>query len=101
MGDRVIFHNVLVDLLGSYNVYFQPPAGFQMTYPCIVYSRDPFETEHANNKPYSIKTKYSVTAIVSDPDSDIPITLARLETAKAVTNFKKDQLNHYVYTIFA
>ncbi len=39
----------LVSLLGSDNVYFQPPPTVKMQYPCIVYKRDYLNTEFADN----------------------------------------------------
>jgi hypothetical protein len=35
------------------NVYFQPPTGIEMQYPCIMYSRSDSVVVHADNRPYS------------------------------------------------
>lgn len=101
MGSRIDFHNVLVSILGASTVYFQPPSNYRMSYPCIVYSKEPFDINHANNEAYSVFTKYKVTLIDSDPDTTIPEALARLERSRPSMNFVSDQLNHYVFIIFA
>lgn len=82
------------------NVYFQPPDNIQMTYPCIVYRRDNAHTNFADDKPYNVKRRYSVTVIDRDPDSDI---IDKVE-AMPLTIFNRfyvaDGLNHDVYNVF-
>ena len=41
--DRLILHDELITLLGSSNVYFQPPTSIKMNYPCIIYKLDDVE----------------------------------------------------------
>ena len=64
MASRLDLQTILESLLGSQNVYFQPPSDLQMTYPCIVYKRDNASTEFAGNKPYRYEKRYQVTFIV-------------------------------------
>ena len=40
MARRLELQNLLANLLGTNNVYFQPPPTVQMEYPAIVYHRD-------------------------------------------------------------
>jgi len=47
MAPRLELQEVLESLLGSRNVYFQPPLNLKMNYPCIIYKRDDAETEFA------------------------------------------------------
>lgn len=100
MAPRLELHDILVGLLGSGNVYFQPPSTVQMEYPCIVYGRDDAETEFADNQPYGVKVRYKVTVIDRNPDSGIPMKVAHLPTSTFVTWFTTDQLNHDVYQLF-
>ena len=37
---REELHELLVSVLGSRNVYFQPPESIRMQYPAIVYARN-------------------------------------------------------------
>jgi len=100
MGNRLALHNILVSVLGSINVYFQPPPTFEMSYPCIVYSRNDIETTYADNNPYNHKKQYSVTVIDEDPDSPTPDKVAELPLCSFNRAFKADNLNHDVFTLF-
>ena len=101
MAPRLDFQDVLVTILGSPNVYFQPPPDIQMEYPCIVYERDDQETAYADNKTYMYMKKYQVTVIDPNPDSPIPDTL---ETSLPYCRFSRffiaDKLNHDVFDIY-
>lgn len=99
MGSRVALHNILVSILGTTNVYFQPPASFQMSYPCIVYNFSKLKTKFASNKPYNHKKQYSITVIDQNPDTLIPDKVAELPECLFDRTFQTDQLNHYVFTI--
>lgn len=100
MAERLQLQELLVAILGTSNVYFQPPPNTQMVYPCIVYRRDNVETEHADNKPYTHKTRYIVTVIDPSPDSAIPAMVGMLPTATFDRFYTADKLNHDVYKLF-
>lgn len=100
MAPRLQLQAQLVTILGSSNVYFQPPSNLRMEYPCIVYRRDSATTEHADNKPYSYKKRYIVTHIARNPDSDIPEKIAELPTCVFDRFYTADNLNHDVYKLF-
>jgi len=97
---RTQLQTLLKDILGSKYVYFQPPATIKMTYPCIVYERSKIDVEHADNLVYKTNVQYTVTAIYSDPDSDLPFKVSRIPTAKHSDHFVSDNLHHDVFTIF-
>jgi hypothetical protein len=100
MAQRLELQTLLVDILGTNNVYFQPPPTVQMTYPCIVYKRDFANTEFAGNKPYNHVKRYQVTVIDRNPDSDIPSHIAELPMCIFDRFFTADNLNHDVYKLF-
>jgi hypothetical protein len=100
MGQRLELHAVLIDLLGSSHVYFQPPPTVQLVYPCIVYQRDRARTEFADDKPYNRRKSYQVTVIDSNPDSLLPDKVAMLPTAIHERFFAADNLNHDVFRLF-
>src|SRR5688572_11713746 len=100
MAPRLELQALLEALLGSRNVYFQPPANFQMHYPCFVYERDDIDIAHADNGPYKHKTRYKVTLIHADVDNDIHTKVGMLPTAAFDRSFSANNLNHDVYTIF-
>jgi len=97
---RQLLHEKLKALLGSGNVYFQPPANLRMSYPAIVYRRDDRETSHADNLPYKDAKRYLVTVIDTDPDSSVPDAVADLPYSRFVRFYTANELNHDVYQVF-
>lgn len=100
MDKRLELHELLCGILGSRNVYFQPPASVQMKYPAIVYSRKPIENKHANNLVYKQSNSYEVTVIDEDPDSEIVKTVSKLPKCNHDQHFTSDNLNHDVFTLY-
>lgn len=100
MAQRLDLQNLLVFLLGSPNVYFQPPPTLQMEYPCIVYRRDYKHTEFADDQPYKHRKRYEVTVMDRNPDSDIPEKIAGLKMCLFDRHFTADNLNHDVFKLF-
>lgn len=98
MGQRLDLQAKLEAL--CQNVYFQPPAGMEMTYPCIVYNRDYRDTKFANNGVYASTKRYQVTVIDRDPDSDIPDKIAAMPLCRFDRFFAADGLNHDVYNLY-
>ena len=100
MAPRLDLHAILVSILGSNNVYFQPPPTITMNYPCIIYKRDRDRVSHANNKQYSRRKRYQVTVIDENPDSNIPDLVSELPLCSYERFYTADNLNHDVYNIF-
>lgn len=100
MAPRHDLQALLSSILGSSNVYFQPPPSIRIKYPCIVYERDDLSTIRANNKPYAQMTAYQVTIIDADPDSLIPAKVAELPFCEFQNAYSSDNLNHDVYKLF-
>lgn len=100
MAPRLELHAILVNILGSNNVYFQPPASIQLQYPCIIYKRDNAVTLHADDKPYMMSTRYQITVIDRNPDSEIPSAIAALPMCIFDRFYTADNLNHDVYKLF-
>lgn len=88
------------DILGSRNVYFQPPDNLQMTYPAIKYELDDIKHLHANNKPYSQHPGYIITLIDENPDSEYVEKLASLPMCSFDRFYKADNLNHWVFILY-
>jgi hypothetical protein len=100
MGTRLEFQDLLESVLGSPNVYFQPPTSTVMEYPAIVYNRDALRDQFADNLPYLRRTRYQVTVIDPDPDSLIPDKVAALPLSAYDRHFTADQLNHDIYNVY-
>lgn len=100
MGSRLELQTKLEELLGSRNVYFQPPESIKLSYPAIVYSRETIENDHANDGVYMQSLRYSITVIDANPDSELPLKISKLPHCRNDRHFKSDNLNHYVFTLY-
>lgn len=100
MKRRVELHNVLVKILGSNNVYFQPPANVRMKYPAIVYTRNDMDNQHADNIPYIQKMGYQIVYISKDPDDPVVQKIADLPYCRYDRHYNSDNLNHDVLSIY-
>lgn len=99
MASRLSLQTMLEQILGSRNVYFQPPASVQMKYPAIVYSLASINNVFANNRVYMQTTAYEITLIDKNPDSEFVKKLSTLPCCRFDRHFRSDNLNHYVFTI--
>lgn len=98
---RLELHKKFEDILGSKNVYFQPPETMRMQYPCILYFKTSVSTRYANNMAYKNTQGYTVTYVDKSPDSEIPfILLKSFECTKIDSFYKSEGLNHTKLTIF-
>lgn len=100
MDSRLELHEILCNILGSRNVYYQPPASVKMEYPAIVYSRQKINNLHANNSVYKQSNAYEVTVIDEDPDSEIVKRVSKLPACRHDRYFTSDNLNHDVFTLY-
>lgn len=100
MASRLQLQTLLEEILGSDEVYFQPPASVFMTYPAIVYSLSDIANRHADNKVYTQRNEYQVTVIDEDPDSEIVKKIAMLPMCTFDRPYKSNNLNHSVFTLY-
>lgn len=100
MGTRVELQSLLEEVLGSRNVYFQPPSDIHMKYPAIVYARSRIANDHANDDVYRQSLSYELTVIDANPDSEIVTKISKLPMCRHDRHFTSDNLNHDVFTIY-
>jgi hypothetical protein len=100
MANRLNLQTLLETILGSSNVYFQPPASVHMDYPAIVYSRKKIDNSHANNQVYKQDYAYELTVIDKNPDSEIVKKISKLPNTSYDRSYKTDNLNHDVFTLY-
>ena len=100
MGTRLELHEALVEILGSRNVYYQPPETLKLVYPCIIYKRSTPSVKFANDLPYIYNQRYSVTIIDKNPDSPILEKMNRLPHCSFDRHFTSDNLNHDIYNLY-
>lgn len=100
MASRLELQTKLEELLGSRNVYYQPPESVKMEYPAIVYSKSDIRTTHANDAVYSKRTQYSLIVISKKPDEPVIDKLLSIPYCSYDRPYKSDNLNHDVLTLY-
>lgn len=100
MDRRLELQTKLEELLGSRNVYYQPPATIQMSYPAIVYSKELYDIKTANDYIYLKKKRYSLTVIDRRPDNPVIEKLMELPLCGYDRHYISDNLHHDVLTIY-
>ena len=100
MGNRIDLHKILCEVLGSKNVYFQPPESVKMKYPAIVYSLSRIENRNANNAVYKQNNAYDVILIDSDPENETVNRISRLPLCRFDRYYVSNNLNHYAFTLY-
>ena len=100
MADRLELHSVLQELLGSSNVYYQPPESIKMQYDAIRYSKKTIDSKYANDRKYSMIDCYEVTVISRLPDNPVIKKLLSLPYCSYDRHYVADNLHHDVLTIY-
>lgn len=101
MAERLTLHEELCRLLGSRNVYFQPPESVKMVYDAIRYELGGKDLIRANNKLYRATNRYDGVVITRNPDTAIPdAILSHFEMCSFGKPYIADNLNHYPFTIY-
>lgn len=105
MGRRLELQSKLEDILGSKNVYHQPPENMKLKYPCIVYEEHVSTPIKANNEDYIDAEEWDVTLIRSfqdrDKTSEIQKKIRRKFTyCRWAAHFITDGLIHDVYHLY-
>ena len=100
MASRLKLHEEFCAILGSRNVYFQPPASKRMSFPAIVYDIADIKNLHANDAVYKQDVAYEVTVIDENPDSEFAKKVSMMPKCRWNRAFKSDNLNHEVYTLY-
>ena len=100
MASRLSLQTKLEELIGSENVYYQPPPSMEMNYPAIRYSISDIDNKHADNEVYKQNCRYDLTVIDSDPDSVIVSAVSKMRYISFDRNYKANNLNHTVFTLY-
>lgn len=98
---RIGLQSELESLLGSTNVYFQPPENLRLQYPCIIYELMRPATQRADNSLYKMDVCYTVKYIHKNPDD--PLTFALLQHFQYCSwdrRYASENLLHDNYTLY-
>ena len=100
MKKRLKLQVKLEEILGSRNVYYEPPESLKIEYPCIIYKRDAMNTLHADDILYRSIDGYQVTIIDKTADSPIIDKIKVLPMCRFNRHFTSDGLHHDVFTLY-
>ena len=90
----------LEELLGSRNVYYQPPESVKMEYPAIIYSKKGIRSRFANNAAYSFSNSYEIIVVDRRPDNDVINRIMGLPYCSYDRHYIAENLNHDVLTLY-
>ena len=82
------------------NVYFQPPTGYKIVYPCIIYELEKSNVRFADNAPYVLYDEYSLKYITRDPDDPVRSQLVMLPLCTSENLYISDNLYHYPFRLY-
>ena len=100
MDSRLELQTLFEELLGSRNVYYQPPESIKMSYTAIKYSRSDVDVRHADDTAYSKMTKYEVIVIAKNPDDPVIEKILDLPYCSYDRHYVSDNLYHEVFTLY-
>lgn len=98
--ERIELQTILEEILGSKNVYFQPPESIKLKYPCIVYKLSDEWVNSADDIDYREYDVYSITLIDKNPETKFRKPIRNLEHCSFDRSFITDGLNHYIYRLY-
>lgn len=100
MANRLDLQTKFEEILGSRNVYFNPPDSVKMKYDAIRYRRRKIENRFANNSVYKQDDSYEVTVIYRDADSDLPRKISMLPKCSHDRQYVSNNLYHDVFVLY-
>lgn len=92
--------SIFEELLGSRNVYYNPPESIKMEYPAIRYSKSKIMSTFADNTAYSFSNCYEVIVISKKPDNPVIGGILKLPYCSHDRNYVADNLYHDVFTLY-
>lgn len=98
--NRLDLQAELEAILGSKNVYFNPPPEDKMKYPAIRYNFEDVKSWDANNKRYINRKFYTITLIHRDPDNEVVDKLLNAGYTMSSRPYTADGLYHYVFETY-
>lgn len=100
MVNRDQLQEYLESILGSENVYFQPPETTRIQYPAIVYFMDGIITTPADGVTYLKHKTYTITIIHREPEFEVVDKIADLPNCRHEQSYSADNLYHDVFSIY-
>ena len=101
---REILQRKFESIEGVRKVYFQPPSVEKIKYPCIIYNFEGLNKISADNNPYLLSPRFTVTVIDHNVESMIPMYVMGMNDGVTVSMdrfFTSDNLNHWVFSVIS
>lgn len=98
MKTRLDVQAELEELIGSPNVYYQPPETLKMHYPCIVYTQQRVDRFYADDGPWVQFPEYLVNYISRNPEDAGLDNLMQARNLVFDRHYVSDNLHHNVFT---
>lgn len=101
MATRESLQVTLERLLGSRNVYYNPPATIEMKYDAIRYSLGSPRTNYASNNKHIKMNCYNLIVISRRPDPEVIQKILELPySSMGGTPYTAENLHHYPITLY-
>lgn len=100
MASRIDLQVLLETVLGSRNVYFTPPNTLKLGYPCIIYSLDRINVDHADDMNYIVKKRYQIILVDKNPDSPLVDALMEIPKMEFDRQYIADGLYHFTFSLY-
>lgn len=97
---RLELQSILENLLGSKNVYYQPPENLKMEYPAIRYSKDNINNFYADDMKYNNRDSYNLTIISRYPDHPVIKEILKMNYTSFKGHYVSNNLHHDTIKIF-
>ena len=94
-------HEDLCELLGSRNVYYQPPSSVLMNYDAIRYELSEKDALYADNRAYRLINRYDGVVITRNADCATPDALINFfEMCSLGKPYTANNLYHFPFTLY-
>lgn len=100
MSNRLELSTMLRDLLGSDNVYYNPPESKKMEYDAIRYSKKNIRSRFANDAAYFLLNCYEIIVISRKADPEVVDKLLKLPYCSFDRYYAANNLHHNVLTLY-
>lgn len=100
MDRRLELQSLLESLLGSRNVYYNPPATVKMQYDAIRYTDSVPDSRFADDKRYKIMNCYELVVISKKANHPVNQKLMDLPYCSPGRPYVADNLYHNPYTLY-
>lgn len=95
-------YEILQGIMGDAGrAYYQPPENLKLSYPCIVFERTNALIDYADNNPYQITKRYTITLMTKTADNDEFVDqLLNLPMCTYDRQFINEGIVHDVFSIY-